>query len=152
MPIIPIAKLFAILDEQRGLPRFYRIQYIVLYIYIYSRPCKLKNLRRRSNAYYTRITFLFERNFPVLPSIFPHFFNIHPRVPLLAPSIFLLILNLLPRSKFVQYTGVGRKTPTLQLFRCSSFGVRWIFQTVHALHFARQGWTEGSKQVCRAGL
>lgn len=26
------------------------------------------------------------------------------------------------------------------------------FSTVHALHFARQGWTEGSKQVCRAGL
>lgn len=127
MPIIPHRSNYSILDEQRGQTSpFLSLISNSIYIYIYNRPCKLKNLRtRKSNAYC--ITFFpFQRNFPLLlPSIFPHFFNIHPRVPLLAPSIFLLILNLLPRSKFAgTYTGQRENFPNCFAVVGSLFVIR----------------------------
>lgn len=71
MPIIPIARIIPCsINTTARLPIFIAN----ISIYLQNRPCKLKNLGRKSNAYYIRITFLFQLSSPpiYIPTLFQY--------------------------------------------------------------------------------
>lgn len=125
MPIIPHRSNYSILDEQRGQTSpFLSLISNSIYIYIYNRPCKLKNLRtRKSNAYC--ITFSNE-TFHSSFHLYSHTFSIFILEYhfLLHPSFCLSWIYCLVPSLPVHTPGSGKTLPTVSRSsdRCSLFG------------------------------